>query len=124
MNAHEDRARDFLLHIAEALDKIPQYTSGVDRDAFWLNSMLQDAVIRNIEIVGEAAKQLQDAAPDFSKSHSEIPFAHIYGMRNRVIHRYATVDLSVVWETVQIDVPELRSLVTTILDDDDPRATS
>ena len=116
MNAHEDRAREFLLHMAEALDKILLYTEDVDRDAFWENSMLQDAVIRNIAIVGEAAKQLQDAAPKFSREHPEIPFAHIYGMRNRVIHGYATINLSLVWDTVQIDVPELRQAVIAILD--------
>jgi uncharacterized protein with HEPN domain len=64
VNAHEDRAREFLLHMAEALDKILQYTEDVDRDAFWENSMLQDAVIRNIAIVGEAASNCNTQRPN------------------------------------------------------------
>ena len=105
MNKHEDRAKDYLLHMLDALDAILSYTSGVDLEGFLTNRMLRDAVVRNIGIVGEAAKQLLDVAPDFSSKHPEIPFAQVYGMRNRVIHGYSSVNPSVVWDSVRIDVP-------------------
>lgn len=78
--------------------------------------MLQDAVVRNIGIIGEAAKQLLDVAPDFSNKHPEIPFAEVYGMRNRVIHGYASVDPTVVWDSVLNDVPPLREQICKILE--------
>jgi uncharacterized protein with HEPN domain len=77
--------------------------------------MLRDAVIRNIGIVGEAAKQLLDVAPEFSSKHPEIPFAEVYGMRNRVIHGYSSVNPSVVWDSVRDDVPELRDQIAQVL---------
>lgn len=83
MNHHEDRAKDYLLHMIDALDRILKYTAGRTEEEFLSDELVQDAVLRNIGIVGEAAKQLFDAAPEFSKSHSEIPFAEVYGMRNR-----------------------------------------
>jgi len=105
LNKHEFRAKDYLLHMLDALDAILRYTSGVDQEGFFSNQMLQDAVVRNIGIVGEAAKQLLDVAPEFSSKHPEIPFAQVYGMRNRVIHGYATVDPRTVWDSVRLDVP-------------------
>ncbi len=80
----------------DALDAILSYTSGVDQEGFLANRMLLDAVVRNIGIIGEAAKQLLDVAPEFSNKHPEIPFAEVYGMRNRVIHGYSSVNPSVV----------------------------
>ena len=115
MNKHEDRAKDYLLHMLDALDAILSYTSGVDLEGFLTNRMLRDAVVRNIGIVGEAAKQLLDVAPDFSSKHPEIPFAQVYGMRNRVIHGYSSVNPSVVWDSVRIDVPELRDQIAQVL---------
>jgi uncharacterized protein with HEPN domain len=115
MNKHEDRARDYLLHMLDALDQILEYTSGVSREAFLTNRMLQDAVVRNIGIVGEAAKQLLDVAPEFSHNHPEIPFAQVYGMRNRVIHGYSSVNPIVVWDSVVSDVPALLKQIAEVL---------
>jgi uncharacterized protein with HEPN domain len=78
--------------------------------------MLQDAVVRNIGIAGEAAKQLLDVAPEFSSKHPEIPFAQVYGMRNRVIHGYSSVNPTVVWDSVVNDVPALRGQICKILE--------
>jgi uncharacterized protein with HEPN domain len=111
LNKHEYRAKDYLLHMLDALDAILSYTSGVDREGFLANRVLQDAVVRNISVVGEAAKQLLDVAPQFSSNHPEIPFAQVHSMRNRVIHGYASVDPRVVWDSVRIDVPELRQQI-------------
>lgn len=117
MNKHEDRAKDYLLHMLDALDQISKYTAGVSEEQFLSNRMLQDAVVRNIGIVGEAAKQLLDVAPEFSSKHPEIPFAQVYGMRNRVIHGYASVNPSVVWDSVRDDVPQLRRQIVEVLED-------
>ena len=73
--------------------------------------MVQDAVIRNIEIIGEAARNIERHDPEFAQKHAEIPWEDIYLMRNRVSHGYFSVDLAVVWKTVQRDIPELRQLL-------------
>jgi uncharacterized protein with HEPN domain len=116
VNKHEERAKDYLLHMLDALDAILSYTSGVNQEGFFANRMLRDAVVRNIGIVGESAKQLLDVAPEFSSKHPEIPFAEVYGMRNRVIHGYSSVNPSVVWDSVRDDVPELRRQIVEVLE--------
>lgn len=70
--------------------------------------MVQDAVIRNIEVVGEAANNIRKHAPDFAQQHAQVPWEVIYAMRNRVSHGYFRVDLDLVWKTVKIDLPELQ----------------
>ncbi|MGA3345583.1 MAG: HepT-like ribonuclease domain-containing protein, partial [Terracidiphilus sp.] len=82
MNKHEFRSKDYLLHMLEAIDRILQYTAGVNEEGFSASQMLQDAVVRNIEIIGEAAKNLLEAGPDFAGRYPSIPFAQIYGMRS------------------------------------------
>ena len=123
MNRHENRAKEYLLHMLEALDRIGLYTAGLSFEQFLASQLIQDAVVRNIAVVGEAAKQLMDAAPEFSQAHPEIPFAQVYGMRNRVIHGYSTVDPITVWDSVQVDAPELRRLIAAVVDGlpDEPR---
>ena len=64
MNKHEFRAKDYLLHMLEAADRVLEYTSGVSEEHFFANQMLQDAVVRNIEIIGEAANNLLEVGPD------------------------------------------------------------
>ena len=91
MNKHEFRAKDYLLHMLEATDRVFQYTANVSEEEFSASPMLQDAVIRNIEIIGEAAKNLLQAGPEFAVKYPSIPFAQIYGMRNRVSHGYFAV---------------------------------
>jgi uncharacterized protein with HEPN domain len=93
-----------------------KYTAGLRDDDFLVNELVQDAVVRNIGIVGEAAKQLLDVAPEFSRKHPEIPFAEVYGMRNRVIHGYSSMNPSVVWDSVRDDVPELRRQIVEALE--------
>lgn len=117
MNRNALRARDCLLHMLEAADRIASYTSGVSKEQFFAAAMMQDAVIRNIEIVGEAANNLLAVDPEITERHPEIPFAQIYGMRNRVSHGYFAVSLEMVWETVEIDLPELRAKIAAVLDE-------
>lgn len=115
MNKHEFRAKDYLLHMLEAMDRVLEYTAGVTEEQFVANQMLQDAVVRNIEIIGEAANNLLEVGPEFAARYPSIPFARIYGMRNRVAHSYFAVSTAMIWDSVQVDVPELRQQVVNVL---------
>ena len=77
--------------------------------------MMQDAVVRNIEIIGEAAKNLVEVGPEFAARYPSIPFAQIYGMRNRVSHGYFSVSTHMIWDSVQVDLPDLRKQIVTVL---------
>ena len=72
-------------------------------------------MIRNIEIIGEATNNLLEADPTITARHPSIPFAEIYGMRNRVAHGYFAVSLMMVWDSVQEDIPELRQKIASVL---------
>jgi uncharacterized protein with HEPN domain len=115
VNKHEFRAKDYLLPMLEAADRILAYTSGVTEQGFVANQMLQDAVVRNIEIIGEAANDLLEVGPDFAVRYPSIPFAQIYGMRNRVAHGYFAVSTAMIWDSVQVDVPELHQQIGKVL---------
>ena len=105
------RDEDYLDHIRQAVDKIFRYTQGVDEAGFLGNELVQDGVIRNLEIIGEAVTKL---SPELKGRHPAIPWADIAGMRNRLIHGYISVDLAIVWDTVQRLVPDLLNQVVGI----------
>jgi uncharacterized protein with HEPN domain len=109
------RLPDYLAHIVDAIDRVTRYTAGMDQTAFLASPLVQDAVIRNIEIVGEASSNIQRVDPVFAAEHADIPWQVMYAMRNRVSHGYAEVDLEIVWKTIQGDLPELRSRIATVL---------
>lgn len=96
-----------LEHVMEAINRIERYTQDMDECAFVGNEMVQDAVIRNIEIVGEASNNIEKHFPDFAARHPELPLAFAYQMRNAVAHGYSKVDLQIVWRTVQRELPRL-----------------
>jgi uncharacterized protein with HEPN domain len=99
----------------EAADRVLEYTAGVTEEQFVANQMLQDAVVRNIGIMGEAARNLLEVGSDFATRHPSIPFAQIYGMRNRVTHGYFAVSTAMIWDSVQADVPDLRLQIAKVL---------
>lgn len=111
MTRNQLRVADYLGHILEAIERIGAYTTDVDQVTFLVDKMLQDAVLRNIEIIGEAARNIERTAPDFVAQHAEVPWAVIYTMRNRIAHGYFKVDLEIVWRTVQKDLPGLADAV-------------
>lgn len=74
-------------------------------------------MIRNIEIMGEAARNIEQRLPDFAEQHPEVPWADMYFMRNRVSHGYFAVDLEIVWKTTQNDLPALGEQVSSLLED-------
>ena len=105
------RLPDYLAHILKAIDRIQRHTDGMDEAAFLGSDLVQDAVIRNLEVIGEAAKNIQTADPVFAQSHPEIPWQVMYAMRNRLTHGYDTVDVEMVWKTLQRDLPVLQQLL-------------
>jgi uncharacterized protein with HEPN domain len=108
MSAHALRARDYLAHMLTAVDRIQQYMGGKTIQAFLSDQLLQDGVVRNFEILGEASRKLLESLPDASVKFPGIPFAAIYGMRNQLSHGYFAVDLDVVWKVVERDIPGLK----------------
>jgi len=87
------RIPDYLGHIVEAIERIHQYVSDMDEVAFLADRKTQDAVIRNFEIIGEAARNIERYHAQFAAAHPEVPWSVIYTMRNRVAHGYFKVDL-------------------------------
>jgi uncharacterized protein with HEPN domain len=105
------RVPDYLGHILAAIERIERHTSDVDELGFLNSELIQDAVIRNIEIIGEASNNIQRVDPVFAARHAEIPWQVMYAMRNRVSHGYDKVDFEMVWKTICNDMPELYKLV-------------
>jgi uncharacterized protein with HEPN domain len=105
----DDRA--LLLHILDAAARIDEYTQG-GRVRFLADPRTQDAVIRNIEIVGEAAKGLSEQT---KSRQAEIPWRQIAGMRDKLIHQYFGVNLELVWKTVEVEIPRLAEAVKKLL---------
>lgn len=105
------RVPDYLGHILQSIERIGRYTTDLDQAGFLGSELVQDAVIRNIEIIGEASNNIQRVDPEFAAAHSEIPWQVMYTMRNRVSHGYDKVDLEIVWKTIQGDLPVLYTLV-------------
>ena len=91
--------------------RIRRYVAGLDRATFLAGEEKQDAVIRNIEIIGEAAQSIRRRYPEFAARHPEIPWGGVYGMRNAIAHGYFTVDFDVVWKTVCEDLPALAEQI-------------
>ena len=109
------RLRDYLGHILEAISQIQSYCEDIDEVSFLTNRMIQDAVIRNFEIIGEASKNVERVAPEFVAAHPDLPLAFAYDMRNLLAHGYYKVDVSVVWKTIERDLPHLKQQVTTAM---------
>ncbi len=102
----------FVLHIRDSINKILQYTKNISHDEFKNNTMIQDAVIRQIEIIGEASKNLPE---EFRNQYEDIPWKRMIGMRNKVIHEYFGVRLNIVWDAVKDEIPSLKILIDNII---------
>lgn len=108
------RLKDFFCHIIEAIERCQRYVAGMDKADFLADEKTQDAVIRTIEIVGEASNNIRNRYPEIPSRFPEVPFGFAYEMRNVVAHGYFKVDLSIVWSTVQKDLPALLAAVSRV----------
>jgi len=99
--------RLYLEHIRDAIAKVRAYTAG-GRDAFLRNSLIQDGVIRNFEIIGEASKQLSD---NVKGKHPEIPWSDVARFRDFLIHHYMGVNPKRIWDVIETHLPALQEAV-------------
>lgn len=103
----------FLKHILDSINQIDEYLNGVKFEAFIKRKLIQDGVIRQLEIIGEATKNL---SPELREKYSNVPWEDIAGMRDKLIHHYFGVDLEAVWDTAAKDLPDLKENVKKILE--------
>ena len=106
------RDREYLVDILEAARLAMEYTRGKTREAFLLDIQCQDAVIRRLEIIGEAARRISD---ETREAQAHLPWHKMIGMRNMMIHEYDDIDLPLVWETAQTSLPELVRLLEKLI---------
>jgi uncharacterized protein with HEPN domain len=104
-------SRVYLAHILERIDRIVRYTQR-GRDGSLADSLIQDAVVRNLEVIGEAAKRIPD---DYRQLHPTIPWRSLAALRDVLIHQYEGVSLPEVWQVVEEHLPRLRTSIAALL---------
>ena len=102
----------FLIHIVTSVEAIETYINGLTKDQFVDSQQTQDAIIRRVEIIGEAVKNLPN---DFRKQHPDVSWKQATGMRDMMIHEYFGVDLNIVWKTINKDLPPFKEQVAKII---------
>ena len=108
--AHADVV--YLRHILDAIVRIEEYIQGISEEEFYRNYLIQDGVIRQLEIIGEATKQISQ---NTRKDHNQIPWKDMAGMRDKLIHGYFGVDVEQVWLTAKSDIPFLQTEIEIVL---------
>lgn len=102
----------YINHILKAINRIEEYIQNVSHDEFINNNLLQDGIIRQIQIIGEASKKVTG---EFKKKNNEIPWRDISGMRDKLIHDYFGVDVDAVWYTATSDIVLLKNMILKII---------
>ncbi|MHB1351637.1 MAG: HepT-like ribonuclease domain-containing protein [Desulfobulbaceae bacterium] len=104
--------RLYLIHLSESIEKIESYTKGLDFSSFMQNTLIQDALLRNLQVLSESTQRLSE---DFKMRHSEIEWYKIAGLRNILVHDYPGIDLETVWAVVSDKPPELKTVAKAAL---------
>lgn len=102
----------YLNHIMDAISRIEEYVYGLTHDDFIENYLIQDGVIRQIQVMGEATKKISD---NTRGKYPDIPWKDIAGMRDKLIHDYFGIDLDAVWDTVEKDIPVLKDEIQAVI---------
>ncbi len=105
----------FLEDMLDSIEKIERYTKGMDFDGFTENPMVVDAVIRNLEVIGEACKHIPAG---IRESYDEVPWKAIVGLRNIAIHGYFGLDLENIWKIIRDDLPKNKETFRKVLEDE------
>ena len=104
----------FIYDIAECINNIGSFLNEISKESFFKDKLRQDAVVRELEIIGEATKNIPDS---FRKEYPEIPWKKIAGLRDIIIHTYFEVDLDITWGIIKNDLPELKKQINQIKKD-------
>ena len=104
----------FIEHIIDSIKNIEQFMKNVKKEDFFKNKEKQSAVVRQIEIIGDAVKNLPE---DFRNKHKDVPWKDIAGMRDKLMHHYFGVNLEIVWKTTKEDIPYLKLIISKIRKD-------
>jgi uncharacterized protein with HEPN domain len=109
------RVLDYLTHILDAIARIERYTAELDDFTFESDTQVQDAVIRNTEVIGEASNNIKRVDADFVLMNGHVPWSILYEMRNKVAHGYFKIDFGAVWRTIQDDLPPLKAQIQALV---------
>jgi uncharacterized protein with HEPN domain len=105
-------ARVYLEDILESIRRIKTYTAGVDQEGLAADELRLDAVVRNLEVIGEAVKRLPE---DLTQRHSHVEWRKIAGLRDILIHHYFGIDAGIIWDVVQNKLPDFEHQIRAIL---------
>jgi len=105
--------RLYLIHISECIERIEHYARGTNKQAFMDSTLLQDAIIRNLQVLAESTQRLSD---DIKETESGIDWFEIAGFRNVLVHDYLGIDTERVWNILEKDLPALKEAVSRMLE--------
>lgn len=115
MSRHQERIPDYLHQILESIELIHIYLEGIEKADFFVDRQIQDAVIRRLEIIGEAASRIDKADNQFIEKYPDLQLKGAYGMRNRLSHGYDQINLDTVWLVVTEHLPSMQTAIAEFL---------
>ena len=104
----------YLIHIHECIERVEGYVQSGGREAFMASTLIQDAVLRNLQVMAESTQRLSDS---IQTAHSEINWRQISGFRNVLVHNYLNVEPDRVWLVIEQDLPTLKHAIDTMLEE-------